>query len=44
MKLTEAALREYALREDPRYLLLAERLIDKIPPYYRPDERPEVSG
>jgi hypothetical protein len=40
MKLAEAALRETAIRPDPRYLLLAERLLRNVPPYYRKDERP----
>jgi hypothetical protein len=40
MKLTEASLREYSRRPDPRYLVLAERLLEKVPSYYRKDERP----
>ena len=40
MKLAEAALRENAIRPDPRYRLLAERLLRNVPPYYRKDERP----
>jgi Questin oxidase-like len=40
MKLAEASLREHALRPDPRYLLLAERMLQKVPRYYRKGERP----
>jgi hypothetical protein len=43
LKLTEACLREHALRPDPRYLLLAERLMEKVPPYYSGSERPAIA-
>lgn len=39
LKLTEACLREHALRPDPRYLLLPERFLHKVPSYYREGER-----
>jgi hypothetical protein len=35
LKLTEACLREYAIRPDDRYLLLPERLIAQLPPFFR---------
>jgi hypothetical protein len=35
LKLTEACLREYAIRPDDRYLLLPERLITQLPPFFR---------
>jgi len=35
IKLTEACLREHALRPDHRFLLLAERLMEKVPPFFR---------
>jgi len=44
LKLTEAALREYAVRPDARYFLVAEQLMEKVPPYYRSAERPTVAA
>jgi hypothetical protein len=35
MKITEACTREYAIRPDDRYLLLAESMLGKIPRYFR---------
>jgi hypothetical protein len=35
LKLTEACLREYAIRPDVRYLLLAEYMLTKLPRFYR---------
>jgi hypothetical protein len=35
MKIAEACMREYAIRPDGRYLLLAESMLSKIPRYFR---------
>jgi len=35
IKVTEACLREYARRPDPRYLQLPQRIIDTMPPFFR---------
>jgi hypothetical protein len=35
MKFTEACLREYAIRPDPRFLVAAEQMQGKLPRYYR---------
>ena len=35
MKIAEACLREYAIRPDSRYLVLAESMLSKIPRYFR---------
>ena len=35
VKITEACLREYAIRADSRYLLLAESMLSRIPRYFR---------
>ena len=35
IKLTEACLREYAIRPDPRYLQLPQRLMSQLPPFFR---------
>ena len=35
MKITEACLREYAIRPDARYLVLAESMLNKLPRYFR---------
>lgn len=38
LKLTDALLREHALQPDPRYLLVPERLMAKMPPFFRAQE------
>ncbi|MET8680048.1 hypothetical protein ABZW18_21305 [Streptomyces sp. NPDC004647] len=35
MKYTEACMREYMIRPDPRYLLAADQMLGRIPRYYR---------
>lgn len=35
IKITEACLREYAIRPDSRYILLAESMLTKLPRYFR---------
>lgn len=35
LKLTEACLREHAIRPDPRYLLFSEQMLNRLPRYYR---------
>jgi hypothetical protein len=35
IKVTEACLREYAIRPDPRYLQLPQRIVDVLPAFFR---------
>jgi hypothetical protein len=40
MKFTEACLREYAIRPDPRFLWAAEQMQGSLPRYYRGSQQP----